>query len=142
MRNAAFPAIAAALIVSGCDGKQSQDQPVRPIKIHSEEQEQVHKASALNRAIGFKNAIYDSGYKCQRIVRTGYVGAYKNLDEWTASCADGRDWAVFIGPDGSAQVRDCKDVAAVGLPECTIVKEEMSAEPVTAATGNSTGGND
>jgi hypothetical protein len=44
---------------------------------------------------------------------------------------------VFIGPDGSAQVRDCKDVAAVGLPECKIIKEEASAEPVTAASSNS-----
>ena len=30
---------------------------------------------------------------------------------WTARCADGRDWAIFVGPDGSAQVRDCKDLA-------------------------------
>ena len=133
MRIAAFAAITAALIVSGCDGKQSQDQPVRPIKIHSEAQEQVHKASALNRAIGFKNAIYDSGYRCQRIVRTGYVGEYKNLDEWTASCADGRDWAVFIGPDGSAQVRDCKDVASVGLPACTIKSDEAGAGKLPGA---------
>ena len=61
---------------------------------------------------------------------------------WKEECADGRDWAVFIGPDGSAQVRDCKDVAAVGLPACTVTKEEETAEPVTAASGNSDADND
>jgi hypothetical protein len=52
-----------------------------------------------------------------------------------ASCADGRDWAIFIGPDGSAQVRDCKDVAEVGLPKCVIKSDEASAEPVTNSSG-------
>ena len=66
------------------------------------------------------------------MTKTGFVGEYKNMDIWKTSCADGRDWAVFIGPDGSAQVRDCKDVAVVGLPECTIVKEEADAEPKVA----------
>ena len=42
---------------------------------------------------------------------------------WMARCTDGknkRDWAVFAGPDGSAQVRDCKDIPGSGLPECAI----------------------
>ena len=53
----------------------------------------------------------------------GFVGKYENLDMWTARCVDGkstRDWAIFAGPDGSAQVRDCKDVATGGLPKCEI----------------------
>ena len=141
MRTAAFAALAASLAVSAC-GNGDQNSPAKPIKIHTEAQEQLHRASGYNRAIGLKRAIYDSGYECKRVTKTGFVGDYKNMDIWKTSCADGRDWAVFIGPDGSAQVRDCKDVAAVGLPACTITKEEATAEPVTAATGNSTGGND
>ena len=44
---------------------------------------------------------------------------------WTAHCVydkgTPRDWAIFAGPDGSAQVRDCKDARrAAGLPECAI----------------------
>ena len=85
---------------------------------------QLHQANDLNRAIALKRAIYDSGYKCSRIAKSGYSGLYKNLEMWMASCADGRDWAIFIGPDGSAQVRDCKDVAEVGLPQCKIVKDD------------------
>ena len=140
MRTPALAPLVAALIISGC-GNDNQQAP-SPIKVHTEAQEQLHRASGYNRAIGLKRAIYDSGYACKRVSRTGFIGEYKNLDMWKAECADGRDWAVFIGPDGSAQVRDCKDVAAVGLPACTITKEEASAEPVTAATGNSTGESD
>ena len=135
MRTSALGAFALCLMVCAC-GDGDQNAPAKPIKIHSEAQEQLHRASGYNRAIGLKRAIYDSGYACKRVTKTGFVGDYKNLDIWKTSCADGRDWAVFIGPDGSAQVRDCKDVAAVGLPECTIVKEEASAEPVTAASSN------
>jgi len=52
------------------------------------------------------------------------VGEYKNLDMWTAHCVydtgAARDWAIFAGPDGSAQVRDCKDLPGTGLPDCKI----------------------
>jgi hypothetical protein len=135
MRIPALAALAAAVALSGCDND-NQSAP-KPIKVHTEAQEQLHRASGYNRAIGLKRAIYDSGYECKRITKTGFVGEYKNLDMWKAECADGRDWAVFIGPDGSAQVRDCKDVAEVGLPACTITKEEASAEPVTAPADDS-----
>ena len=132
MRTAAFAAIASVLALSGCgSGDPSQQQPVSPVKVTGPEQVQLHQANDLNRAIALKRAIYDSGYKCQRVARSGYVGDYKNLEMWMAACADGRNWAVFIGPDGSAQVRDCKDVKQVGLPECTVTKEEGgSGKPV------------
>lgn len=121
MRTAAVAA-ALALGVSGCDdGRQSRDaSSVQSIEVRSEAQKQLHEASDLNRAIALKRAIYDSGYRCQRITSSGYVADYRNLEMWMAKCADGRDWAIFIGPDGSAQVRDCKDVAEFGLPECEI----------------------
>jgi len=123
-----------ALLVAGCgnNGREKQAQPVRPIKVRSAIQDQLFKLNDLNRAIALKRAIYDSGYRCERVTRSGFVGNYKNLDMWMASCADGRDWAVFTGPDGSAQVRDCKDVVGLGLPQC-VVKPEESKD--TAKTG-------
>ena len=134
MRTAAFVGLAAALATAACgNGQQAQDQQAKPIRIHTAAQEAVHTSSGLNRAIGFKNAIYDSGYKCRRITRTGYVGQYKNLEEWMASCADGRDWAVFVGPDGSAQVRDCKDVVEAGLPSCAMKSDVAEAGPPPVA---------
>jgi hypothetical protein len=45
---------------------------------------------------------------------------------WMAHCVydkgTPRDWAIFAGPDGSAQVRDCRDIPGSGLPDCVINK--------------------
>jgi hypothetical protein len=94
------------------------------IRVTSAEQRQLHELNAVNLAIGLKRAIYDAGYTCKRVTDAGFVGTYENLDMWMAHCVyDGgapRDWAVFAGPDGSAQVRDCKDIPGSGLPECVI----------------------
>jgi hypothetical protein len=113
----------AALAVAGCNEPQPQ-QNVTKIKVRSAEQERLHQLDAFNLAIGLKHAIYDAGYTCKRIDNAGFVGEYKNLDMWTAHClydqGAARDWAIFAGPDGSAQVRDCKDVVATGLPACAI----------------------
>lgn len=102
----------------GTEANQSQ------IRVVGDEQKQLHQLDAYNLAIGLKRAIYDAGYSCKKVTDAGFVGTWENLDEWTAHCVydngSSRDWAVFAGPDGSAQVRDCKDVVASGLPACTI----------------------
>jgi hypothetical protein len=113
-----------AMLLAGCGKGEQQAQPVQSIKVRSPEQDQLFKLNALHRAIALKRAVYDSGYACQRVTQSGFVGAYKNLDMWMARCADGRDWAIFTGPDGSAQVRDCKDVVGMGLPQCVMKPEE------------------
>ena len=102
------------------------------IKVTSNEQQQLHQLDAFNLAIGLKHAIYDAGYTCKRVTDAGFVGEWKNLDMWAAHCVydkgTPRDWAIFAGPDGSAQVRDCADIktgnaqlsADQKLPECVI----------------------
>ena len=112
-----------ALALTGCNDSPTQ-QPPRQIKVTSAEQQALHKLDALNLAIALKRAIYDAGYTCKRITDAGFVGTYKNLEMWMAHCVyengTPRDWAIFAGPDGSAQVRDCKDVVPTGLPACVI----------------------
>jgi hypothetical protein len=108
--------------LAACNQSQPTNQPT--IRVVSQEQQQLHQLDAFNLAIGLKRAIYDAGYTCKRITDAGFVGIWKNLEEWTAHCeydrGPPRDWAIFAGPDGSAQVRDCKDVIATGLPACVI----------------------
>jgi hypothetical protein len=115
----------ALLTVAGCNQSQTQ-QNVTKIKVRSAEQDRLKQLDAFNLAIGLKHAIYDAGYTCKRITDAGFVGEYKNLDMWVAHCVydtgAARDWAIFAGPDGGAQVRDCKDVAPSGLPPCVIKK--------------------
>ena len=123
MRRSASIALAAALSLSGCDNGSSQ-QNVTKIRVQSNEQIQLHKLDAFNLAVGLKRAIYDAGYTCKRVTDAGYVGTWKNLEMWMAHCVYDkgapRDWAIFAGPDGGAQVRDCKDVPGSGLPDCVI----------------------
>ena len=114
MRRTVTLIVVAAL--AGCNKGQPQQAQQPTIKVQSEEQKQLHKLDAFNLAIGLKRAIYDAGYTCKRIT-----------DLWTAQCVydkgAARDWAIFAGPDGSAQVRDCKDITPQsGLPECKIVE--------------------
>ena len=115
----------ASLAIAACNkSQQATNQP--NIRVVSEEQQQLRQLDAVNLAIGLKRAIYDAGYTCKRITDAGYVGTWENLDEWMAHCeyenGATRDWAIFAGPDGSAQVRDCKDVVSTGLPACVIKK--------------------
>ena len=116
--------VTAAVVLTAACGQSQPTQPKQPIVVRSQVQDQLHKLDDMNRAITLKHALYDSGYTCKRIDRSGFVTAYKNLDMWTAHCTDGkgpgRDWALFAGPDGSVQVRDCKDVAKFGMPACVI----------------------
>ena len=115
-----FPIVALAAIALGaCNNDQSQQPKMREIKVRSTEQNQLHQLDAINLAIALKRAIYGAGYTCKRVTDAGFVGEYKNVDMWVARCGE-RDWAVFAGPDGSAQVRDCKDVVGTEVPECAI----------------------
>ena len=119
------PALLVPLLgLAACDNNQPQ-QNTTTIRVTSAEQQQLHKLDALNLAIALKRAIYDAGYTCKRITDAGFVGIWKNNDMWMAHCVydkgAARDWAIFAGPDGSAQVRDCKDITPEsGLPTCAI----------------------
>ena len=115
--------LVAIIALAACN--ESPSQQSRPtIRVRSEEQKQLHQLDAFILAIGLNRAIYDAGYTCKRITDAGFVATWKNLDMWMAHCVyekgSPRDWAVFAGPDGSAQVRDCKDVVGSGLPACNI----------------------
>ncbi|RST29473.1 hypothetical protein HMF7854_00485 [Sphingomonas ginkgonis] len=117
--------MATMLMLAGCGQGQSgppanQAAAEPKVLVRSEGQNQLHRLSEIDRTIGLKRAIYDSGSSCRRITKSGFVTQYHKLDMWTASCADGRDWAIFVGADDSAQVRPCADLPKLGLPACTI----------------------
>ena len=113
----------AALALSSCGDAGAPANQQTPIKVRGPEQDRLHQLDAFNLAIALKHAIYDAGYTCRRVTDGGFVAEYENLDMWMAACDNGRQWAIFAGPDGSAQVRDCKDVAASGLPACTVARK-------------------
>jgi hypothetical protein len=109
-----------AVLLAACGQEQQAEKPRQKITVRGEAQAQLHKLDDLNRAIGLKRAIYASGSRCQRVTKSGFVQPHNNLDMWMASCDDGRDWAIFVGPDGSAQVRLCREMQQLKLPACVI----------------------
>ena len=111
--------VAGVALLSGCGS--SEPAPVhRQIKVQGEAQKQLAAANKMDRAIGLKRAIYDSGNVCQRLTDSNFVTDYKNLAMWRATCADGKNWAIFIAPEGSVQVRPCADLAELKLPRCDV----------------------
>lgn len=121
------PALLLTVLAVGACDRQPAAPPARRngISVRSASQKALFKLDALNRAIALKRGILASGSTCKRITKSGFVGPYKNLDMWTATCDDGatsRDWAIFIGADDSVQVRLCKDTQAVGLPACSTAR--------------------
>ena len=114
-----------ALILAGCGGSGSDQAATKQpeIAVRSEEQNALHQLSDLNRDIALKRAILASGLRCKRVVRSGYVTEYNKLSMWQADCDDNRSWGIFVGPDGSAQVRPCSDNAKFKLPECKIAED-------------------
>ena len=111
------------LTLAACDQGSAPANGTQSIEVRAAEQERLHTLDAFNLAIALKHAIYDAGFTCRQVTGGGFVAKYENLDMWTATCSDKRQWAIFAGPDGSAQVRDCKDVAASGLPACNVTKQ-------------------
>ena len=112
--------MSASLLVS-CGSSEPAAPPVQnDIMVRSEAQQRLLDLNALDRAIALKRAITAQGLRCERIVSTGYVTRYKDMDLWTATCDDERQWALFVAANDSVQVRLCADNEQIGLPACNI----------------------
>ena len=114
------------LLASACDSPEPA-QPRKSIQVRSEQQEGLHKLSEQYRHVALRRAIYDAGRTCRTVTKSGYVQEYGNLSMWTASCNSGRSYAIFVGPDGSAQVRDCRETESLRLPACKISRAPKPA---------------
>ena len=113
--------ISAGLLASCGSGGDQAAQPVQnDIVVRSTAQQQLFDLNDLDRAIALKRAIADQGLRCGQIVSTGYVTRFKDMDMWTATCSDKRNWALFIAANDSVQVRLCDDNEKIGLPACKV----------------------
>lgn len=122
MRLPLLTAATLGLLVAAC-GQSDDSPPPRSISVRSEAQEQLHRLSEMNLKIALRRALYASGRTCQTVTEAGYVQEYGNLSMWTASCNNGARYAIFVGPDASAQVRPCAEMEQLKLPTCEIRKK-------------------
>jgi len=129
------------MLLTSCKGGTPAEQPVQnDIMVRSAAQQQLFDLNDLDRAIALKRAIADQGLRCSRIVSTGYVTRYKDMDMWTAKCGDDRNWALFISANDSVQVRLCDDNQKIGLPACNVQPgTEGGTGLENAKIGNSAG---
>jgi len=114
------------LILAACGSSQqptATNNAEPQIAVRSEEQNRLHQLSDMNRDIALKRAILASGLRCKRVVKSGYVTEYNKLSMWSATCDDRREWGIFVGADGSAQVRPCSDNERFKLPACTLAAD-------------------
>jgi hypothetical protein len=120
MIRCAAPLIAACLLASCGGGDQGAPPLQNDVMVRSATQQQLFDLNDLDRAIALKRAISDQGLRCGQIVSTGFVTRFRDMDMWTATCGDQRQWALFIGANDSVQVRLCADNEKIGLPACTV----------------------
>jgi hypothetical protein len=133
--------LVSAALVASCGSSEEAAPPLQDnIMVRSDAQQRLLDLNDLDRAIALKRAIADQGLRCERIVSTGYVTRYKDMDMWTATCSDDRQWSLFIAANDSVQVRLCDDNEQVGLPACTVQPgTEGGTGLENLAVGNSAG---
>lgn len=129
-----------ATLLASCDQGDNPAPPLQnEIMVRSEAQQRLFDLNDLDRAIALKRAIADQGLRCARIVSTGYVTRYRNMDMWSATCDDDRQWSLFIGADDSVQVRLCDDNEKVDLPACKVQPGTEGGTGLENLAGNSAG---
>jgi hypothetical protein len=76
------------------------------------------KLSDLQRRAVLRRAVLDNGLPCKTVTQSQLQGRWKNLVMWTARCMPGGDYGVYVGNEGSVQVRRCSQARQLGLPVC------------------------
>ena len=127
-----------ACLLAACGGGDDPAPPLQnEVTVRSDAQQRLFDLNDLDRAIALKRAIGDQGLRCSQIVSTGFVTRFKDMDMWTATCGDERQWALFVGANDSVQVRLCADNEKIGLPACTIQPGTEGGTGLENLAGNS-----
>ena len=111
--------LVAAMALAGCDNG-GEERNTRSIRVTgtSDFEARLKSLSDLDRGLGLRRAIMDSGARCKSVDASGYQQAYGNLSMWTVRCSDRGEFALFIAPNADVQVRRCADAAQLKLPAC------------------------
>lgn len=139
IRHAAVMISAALLGSCGGGGDEAAPPLQNDIMVRSDAQQRLFDLNDLDRAIALKRAIADQGLRCGQIVSTGFVTRYKDMDMWTATCGDDRQWALFLAANDSVQVRLCDDNEKIGLPACTVQPGTEGGTGLENLSNNSAG---
>jgi hypothetical protein len=95
--------------------------------------DRLERLDELQRFASLRAVLANSGQSCRRVELAQRRGNLRNLSMWAVRCTPSGDYGVFIGPDGSAQVRTCTDLAQLKLPACGLKPRPAAARPVPPA---------
>lgn len=141
-------ALALALAASACgDTSAPNAGSGAAINIANPGSDRLKTLSPLNQRIGLWRAIRGDRKSCRRVIALAYQQQHGELAMWVALCDGGRHWAVFIAPNETVQVRNCRENAQLGLPVCRPVAPlppdpnapagtEVNASEIEAANAN------
>jgi len=109
MRNILLAAIAAALLSAPA---------AAAVPAAEGFSDRLARLPELQRFAALRSVLANSNEVCRRVESAERHGSLRNLAMWTVRCTPTGEFGVFIGPDGSAQVRTCGDLAKLKLPAC------------------------
>ena len=131
-RTLAFPVLLfASLGVAGCEQGEPPEN-VTEIRIANPHSDELKALPTQLRHLGLMRAIRDSGKRCKRVEAGAYQQDHRGMAMWVALCEDGRHWGIFIAPNADVQVRECKDMDVLELPQCRPVTGLGSAPAGTS----------
>lgn len=132
MRLATLSTLVIALGLGACNAEPRQ---AAPVQTAGADVEHLRKMNDSYRNLSFRNAIRDSGARCERVTVSGYQQDFNKLSMWTARCTDSGDWGIFIDPKGYAQIHPCEYATTFAVPPCRIAAQSPSApaEPAPQA---------
>jgi hypothetical protein len=121
--------ICVTVLASGCDDGQPESE-VRQISVaqNSPHQQRLKEMDPRLRNAAFMRAIRDARESCNRVEQSAHTGSYQDIPMWSARCSGGSEYALFIGADGSVQVRSCEHVRQLDMPPCRFVPEDGMEE--------------
>lgn len=89
------------------------------IRIANPAHDRLVELTPGNQRLAMMRAIRDNGYRCQRVDNAGYQEEYRDMRMWVATCGqEERNFAVFVAPNDTVQVRNCADAGTLSLPRC------------------------
>jgi hypothetical protein len=92
--------------------------PAQAVMAKNPFNDRILQLSLADRNGALRRAVTLEDQRCGRLAKSAFRGLYGNLGLWQVRCVPGGDYGVFVGPDGTVQVRTCADMATLKLPTC------------------------
>jgi hypothetical protein len=113
-----IPWFALILVLGGCRNDSEPSGNAAANQSQQTFQQELKSLPDSGRNLAFRNAVRDTGLKCERVDQSHLQQGVKGGEMWVAHCTDIGDVALFISQAGYAEVRRCADLEESEAPQC------------------------